>query len=162
MIQNIIMKIYLINSSISRFINCLYCWIYISYTSHKNWKSYSGTRLALCFILRLKITVYLLSCFHSVYHSVSIVVTRCHFLLFVVTRCHSLSFIVTLCTTRFQSLSFIVSLVVIRCHSMYHSSFYIQPLPVITRRKKHLSKQVVLITYTLEKMSYAVASFQTE
>ena len=120
MIQNIIMKIYLINSSISRFINCLYCWIYISYTSHKNWKSYSGTRLALCFILRLKITVYLLSCFHSVYHSVSIVVTRCHFLLFVVTRCHSLSFIVTLCTTRFQSLSFIVSLVVIRCHSMYH------------------------------------------
>ena len=120
MIQNIIMKIYLINSSISRFINCLYCWIYISYTSHKNWKSYSGTRLALCFILRLKITVYLLSCFHSVYHSVSIVVTRCHFLLFVVTRCHSLSFIVTLCTTCFQSLSFIVSLVVIRCHSMYH------------------------------------------
>ena len=120
MIQNIIMKIYLINSSISRFINCLYCWIYISYTSHKNWKSYSGTRLALCFILRLKITVYLLSCFHSVYHSVSIVVTRCPFLLFVVTRCHSLSFIVTLCTTRFQSLSFIVSLVVIRCHSMYH------------------------------------------
>ena len=99
-------------------------------------------------------------------HSLSLLVIRCHSLSFVVIHCHSLydsfSIVVIHCITRCHSLSLDVPLVVILCHSMYHLSFYKQPLPVITRRKKHLSKQVLLITYTLEKMPYAVASFQTK
>ena len=68
--------------------------------------------------------------YHSLYHSLSFVVTRCHSLSFIVTRYHSLSLVVTRCTTRFHwlslivtgchSLPFVVPLVVIRCHSMYH------------------------------------------
>ena len=64
-----------------------HCWIYCSFT------------LRNCFILKPKIT---LICFHSLHHSLSLVVPL----------------IVTRCTTRCQSLSFAVPLVVIRCHSL--------------------------------------------
>ena len=65
---------------------------------------------------------------HSLYHSLSFLVTLCHTLSFVVTRCttrcYSLSLDVTLChwlslvAIRCHSLSLVVPLAVIRCHSL--------------------------------------------
>ena len=79
-----------------------------------------------CYSLSLVVIRY-----HLLYHSLSFVDTRCHFLSlvlpFVVTRhslYHSLSFVVTRRTTRCPS-SFIVPLVVICCHSLYHSLSFI-------------------------------------
>ena len=92
------------------------CWIHRSFTLHK------------LFILKPKIT---LICFHSLYHSLSLVVPLVvicsHSLSLVIIHCHSFSFVVTRCTTRCHSLPFAVPLVVIRCHSFslvvtrYHS-----------------------------------------
>ena len=64
--------------------------------------------------------------FHSLYHTLSYVVARCHslsfiaplFVLLVVTRCHFLyhsPFVVTRCTTRCHSLYHSLSLIVTRC-----------------------------------------------
>ena len=83
------------------------CWIHRSFTLHK------------LFILKPKIT---LICFHSLYHSLSLVVPLVvicsHSLSLVIIHCHSFSFVVTRCTTRCHSLPFAVPLVVIRCHSL--------------------------------------------
>ena len=97
-------------SSISRFINYLYCWMCSSYILHKkfnklvqepDWPFVSSWNLKSLSIL------FFLICFHSFYHSLSFPVTHCHFyhlLSFVVTRCHPLLFVVTRCTTRCHSL----------------------------------------------------------
>ena len=110
-------------SSISQFLNNLYSWTYCSYTLH------------ILFHSEIKITLFYLHLFsfihfHSLYHSFSFVVIRCHLLSFVVIRCHSLSFVVTCCHSLYQLFSLIVIryttryhsllLVVIRCHSFYH------------------------------------------
>ena len=128
--------------------------IVVIYCMKIEW-NYSGTRLAFCFILNLKVTLlYLLSFVfihfitrsHLVslivifYYSLSFVVARCHSF---VTRCHPLSFIVTRCPTRchslYYSLSFVLPLIVIcyhsllfvvtrytsRCHSLYCSSVFL-------------------------------------
>ena len=59
-----------------------------------------------------------LICFHSLYHSLSFVFSRCHSLLVFFIGCHSL----------YHSLSLVVLIVVTRCHSLYHSmSFVVNP-----------------------------------
>ena len=59
-----------------------------------------------------------LICFHSLYHSLSFVFSRCHSLLVFFIGCHSL----------YHSLSLVVLIVVTRCHSLYHSmSFVVTP-----------------------------------
>ena len=63
---------------------------------------------------------------HSLYHSLSLVVTCCHLLSFVVTRCtirchslyHSLSLVVPSVVIRCHSLSLVVTRCTIRCHSL--------------------------------------------
>ena len=118
-------------SSISRFINYLYCWIYNSYILHKNWTRFFRNQIGLLFHFEIKICSYsfsfvvtlpVISC-----HSLSLAITRCSSLSFVVIRYrpiyHSLSFVVTRCTTDCRSLS----LVVIRCTtglSFYKRSFW--------------------------------------
>ena len=44
--------------------------------------------------------------------------------------------------------------------SEYSINFYKKCLPVIIWNEKHLSKQFASITYTLEKMFFAVATFE--
>ena len=84
--------------------------IYNSHILHKS----SGTRLAFCFIFKLKITVFTLLSFvlspchlYPCCHSLSLVFIRCS------TSCHllyhSLSFVVTLCTSRCHSFSVILT-----------------------------------------------------
>ena len=89
-------------------------------------------QIGLLFFLKHKITFKLLTLIriHSFYHSLSVTVTHCHFLLLVVicchllavplvvTHCHSLSFVVPLDVIRCHSLSFVVLLVVIPCQSL--------------------------------------------
>ena len=55
---------------------------------------------------------------HSLYHSLSFVLTRCHSLSFIVTHSHSLSLVVLLVVTRCHSLYHSLSFVVIRSHSL--------------------------------------------
>ena len=98
-------------SSISQFLNNLYSWTYCSYTLH------------ILFHSEIKITLFYLHLFsfihfHSLYHSFSFVVIRCHLLSFAVTLCHSLSPVATRCTSYFHSLSFVIPLVIIRCYSL--------------------------------------------
>ena len=106
-------------SSISRFINFLYCWIHTvhsSYILHKklnkilqkpDWSFLSFWNLKLLYF----------TCRHSYSFVVPLPVICCDSLSFVVTRCHSLS----LGITRFYSLSLVVALVVIRCTTRCHS-----------------------------------------
>ena len=109
-------------SSISRFFNYLYCWIYsASYISHKklnqilqepDWSSVS--------IWNLKSLLFVFIRF----------ITRCHLLSLIVIFCHSLSFAITLG----HSFSFVAT----RCHSFYHSLSLVAPF-VVTRCTAHLS-----------------------
>ena len=69
-----------------------------------------------------------LICFHSLYHSLSFVFSRCHSLLVFVIGCHSL----------YHSLSPVVLIVVTRCHWLYHSMSFVVPL-VVTRCTTRLS-----------------------
>ena len=104
-------------------------------------------RLAFCFNLKLKITLfYLLSLvfirFITRCNSLSLIVIFCYSLSFVATRCHSLLFVVTRCHSLNHSLSFVIpsvvihytirwhslSLVVIRCCSLYHSLSFVVTL----------------------------------
>ena len=121
-------------SSISQFINYLYCSIYSSYILHKNlnkfiqepdWPFVSCLNLeSLCF-----------ACSHSLSFVAPLAVIRCPSLSFVAIRCHLLSLVVNHCTTRchsfsfvvtcFRSFSLVVALVVSRCHSMYYSSVFL-------------------------------------
>ena len=95
-------------SSISQFLNNLYCWIYFSCIL--NILFHSETKVTLSYLLSLAFTR-----FHLLYHWLWFVVTRCHSLSFVV------PFVVTCCHLLYHSLSFFVT----RCHSMYtRLSFY--------------------------------------
>ena len=118
-------------SSISRFINYLYCWIYSSYILHKklnkilqepnwlfasflNWKSfYSTCPHSFLFVVPLRV----IRC-----HLLSFFAARCHSQLLVITGCYSLpivvSFVVIRFTTRCHSLPLTISLAVTRCHSL--------------------------------------------
>ena len=118
-------------SSISQFINDLYCWIYSSYILHKksskilqepDWPFVSLWNLkSLCFICSHSfsfvvplpaIRCHSLSLVINCCHSLLLVVTPCHsFFTRFITLCHSLSFVVTRCTTLCYSLSLNVPLV---------------------------------------------------
>ena len=116
----------------------------------ENWIKLFRNQIGLLFLLKHKITLfYLLSfvfiCFITCCHSLSLIVIFCY-------RCHSLSFAVSCCTTRCHrwitrchslchSMSLVpliamrrttcchsLSLVVIRCHSIYHSSVFLQTI----------------------------------
>ena len=108
------------------------------------------SRLAFCFFWNIK------SLYFTYYHShsfvLSLAVVFCHSLSFFVISCHSLSFAVSCCTTRCHrwitrchslchSMSLVpliamrrttcchsLTLVVIRCHSIYHSSVFLQTI----------------------------------
>ena len=91
-------------SSIFRFIGNLYWWIYYSYTLIKIELKPSRIRLAICFILKHKITFFYLLLFvfiRWITRLLSLVVIRCHLL------------------------SLVVPLVVTRCHSMHHSLVFL-------------------------------------
>ena len=102
---------------------------------------------------------------HSLYHSLSFVVTRCHSLSLVVTRCHSLPLVVlrchslslvvplvvTCCTICCHSLSFIVPLVVIRCHSMYQSFVFLQTIFLLSSLIINRSTSVCNWIFPVEK-----------
>ena len=137
-------------SSMSWFINYLYCWIVSSCILHKklnkilqepDWPFVSFWSLkslyfisshSLSFVLPLPV----IGC-----HSLSLVITRCHSLSLDLSfvRCHLLPCVVTRCTTRchllYHSLLFVViqstthcnslSLVVTRCHSIYRLSVFL-------------------------------------
>ena len=142
-------------SSISRFINYIYCWIYciknrIKFFQEPNWPFVSFWNLkSLYFIcshsFSFIVPLPVIRC-----HSFSLVSTRCHLLLLFVTRCHSLSLYLSLVTVRCHSLSFVVTrcttrcdttcyllsarchsfslfvpLVLTGCHSMYLSSVFL-------------------------------------
>ena len=108
-------------SSISRFINYLYCWIYSIYTVHEklnktiqelDWPFISFWNLkAFYFSLSLSLSLSLI-CFLSLYYSLSFAVTHCDFFSLVGIRCNSLSLVVIPC--------YWLSLVVIRFRSLYH------------------------------------------
>ena len=115
-------------SSISRFINYLYCWMCSSYILHKkfnklvqepDWPFVSSWNLKSLSIL------FSLICFYSFYHSLSFPVTHCDSLSLVVVRCHALSLAAIRCHWLYHSLSFAVyhslSFAVIRCHSLYQT-----------------------------------------
>ena len=77
----------------------------------------------------LSLMPFVVKCCNSLYHLLSLFVTRCTILCnslsLVVIRCNSPSFVVTRC----HSLSLVLPLAVIRCHSMYHLSvFFINDL----------------------------------
>ena len=80
--------------------------------------------MAFCFILKLKITLFL--------PLLSFAVTHCHLLSLVVIRCHSiyhfLSFAVTRFVTLCRYLSLVVPLVVIRCTTRSHSLSLVVPI----------------------------------
>ena len=85
----------------------------------KNWIKLLGTKLAFCFILEYKITLfYLLSSVFNFFiarcHSLSLIVIFCYSLSLVVIPCHPFLFVVTRCTTR--------------CHSLYHPLTPVVPL----------------------------------
>ena len=112
-------------SSISWFINYLYCWIYGSYILQI--KLNKILQEPDCFLLKLKITLFYFLFFifsrcTTHYHSLSLlrlVVIQCHLLSLVVIRCttcchslyQSLLFVVTRCSTRYHLLSLVVSFV---------------------------------------------------
>ena len=96
------------------------------------------------------------------YHSLSLVVIRCHLLPLIVpldvicctTRCHSLSFLVTRCTTCSQSLSLDVSLVCLfindrpifnfhHQYSVYHNWWYSREKPQKRLTKRILKNQIL-------------------
>ena len=138
-------------SSMSWFINYLYCWIVSSCILHKklnkilqepDWPFVSFWSLkslyfisshSLSFVLPLPV----IGC-----HSLSLVITRCHSLSLVVIRCHSIyhSFVVTCC----HALSLVVPLVVIYCTTRCYSLSF--NLPLIAIRYHSLS--LVVTRYT--------------
>ena len=126
-IQNIILKIYVINFPIFKLSILLNI---SSYVCIKNWIKFFSNQIGLCFILELKINlVYLLSfafirCTTSC-HSLSLLVICFYLLSFVVTRCHWLPLVVPLVVIRCHSLCHSMSFVVTRCHSMYHSFVFL-------------------------------------
>ena len=107
--------------------------------------------IGLLFLLKHKITLFYLLSFAFIRsisrcHSLSLIVIFCYSLPFVVTCCtthchslyYSLSFVVLLDVILCQSMPFVVpfilirlSLVVIRCHSMYHSSVFLQTIIIL-------------------------------
>ena len=111
-------------SSISQFVNYLYCWIYMNLYE----KNYSRTRLAFGSFWNLKSLCF--NCSHLFSFAVSLAVISFHSLYFVVTRCHSLSLIVIHCdwlslvvihcTTRCHSLSLVATRCTTCCHLLYH------------------------------------------
>ena len=111
-------------SSISRFINYLYCSILVVIYCTKKWIKFFRNQIGLCFIFKLKITpFYLLLVFIFFYQSLWFIVTHYHFLLL----SHSLSLVVISCHSLYHSLWLVVPLVGIRplvvilFHSLYHS-----------------------------------------
>ena len=124
-------------SSISRFPNYLYCWIYSSYILHKKLnKILQKPPFVPFWNLKSLIIFYLLSfafiCCATHCYSLSLFVISYHSLSCVVTRSHSLPFVVTYCIICCHSLSFdvplVVPFVVTYCHSMYHSSVFLQAI----------------------------------
>ena len=117
-------------SSVSQFINILYCWIYCNYTLHKKLNK-SLQEPEWPFVSFWNIKSLFITCSHLfsfLNHLLSLAVILCHSLPFVVTRCHSLSFVVTSCHFLYHLSLFIVPLAVIRFHSMYHSSVFFQTI----------------------------------
>ena len=98
---------------ISRFLNCLYCWIYSSYILHKNWMKFFRNQIGLLFHFET-----ILIRFHSFYDSLSFAVTHFHFL----------SLVVILCDMLYYSLSLIVPIVVIYCTTPCHLLSFDVPL----------------------------------
>ena len=106
-------------SSISKFINNLYCWIYGCHTLHEIWIKTFRNNIGLLLYFEIENrSVFTWSLLFSFVEP--LVVICCHSLLFVVTRCHSM----------YYSLSFVVSLIVICCHSLYNSLSLVIPLVV--------------------------------
>ena len=127
-------------STISRFINYIYCWVYSSYILHKklnkilqepdwsfvqfwNLKSlYFTYSHSFSFFLWLAvIRCHSLSFFVTCSHSLSLVAIRYHSLSVAVIGCHSLSFVVIRCTTCCDSLYHSLSLFFVRCTTRCHS-----------------------------------------
>ena len=106
-------------SSISRFINSMYCWIYFSYTLHtkmnKNLQEPDWPFVSLWNLKSLFFTCFhsFITRCHSLYHLLSFVATSSHFL--------SLLPLAFICCHSCHSLPLIVPLVVIHCHSLHHS-----------------------------------------
>ena len=114
-------------SSISRFINYLYCSILVVIYCTKKWIKFFRNQIGLCFIFKLKITPFYLLLvfifFYHIFYSLSRIIIFCYSVI----RCHSLLLVATRCTTRCHSLWLVVPLVGIRplvvilFHSLYHS-----------------------------------------
>ena len=118
-------------SSISRFINYLYCSILVVIYCTKKWIKFFRSQIGLCFIFKLKVTPsYLLLVFIFFYQSLWFIVTHYHFLLL----SHSLSLVVISCHSLYHSLSLVVIDCNTRCHSATrcHSLSFVVPL-VFTR-----------------------------
>ena len=90
-------------SSILWSVLCRFHWLY--HCCH------SLSLIAIC-CHSLLLVLLVLTLYHLLHHSLSLVVIRC------CSSYHSLSFVVTRFTTRCHSLSLVVPLVVIRCHSL--------------------------------------------
>ena len=91
--------------------------------------------IAICCHLLSLIVSLVVTPYHSLYHSLSLVVILCHSLSLVVTRCYSLSLVVIRCYSLYHSLS----VVFIRCHSLYYS------LSLVVIRCPSLSLDVPLV-----------------
>ena len=141
-------------SSMSWFINYLYCWIVSSCILHKklnkilqepDWPFVSFWSLkSLYFIsshsFSFVVPLPVIGC-----HSLSLLITRCHSLSLDLSfvRCHLLSCVVTRCTTRCHLLYHSLLFVVTRCHSLSFS------VPLIVIRYHSLSLVVTRCTACL-------------
>ena len=108
-------------SSISRFLNCLYCWIYNSYIyCIKTWIKFFRYQIGLLVHFETQNHTILLALICFIRYT-----SRCHSFLLIVICCLSVSFVFTRCTTLCHSLYHWLSVVVTpyttRFHSMYHS-----------------------------------------
>ena len=130
-------------SSISLFINYLYCSIYkVIIYCRKRWIKFFRNELGFFFHFEILNHSHYFTCSHLFsfavtvvfipYHSLSFVITLSDSLLLVVTRGHSLSLVASLrcCSLLFvgiccHSLHHSLSIIVTRWHSMYQSSVFL-------------------------------------
>ena len=137
-------------SSISQFINNLYCWIYCSYTLHILF--HSESKITLFYLLSFDFILFQLL-YHSLWFVMTRFITRCHLLPLVVTRCRSFSLAIICCHLLYDAWLLVAircttgwhsfSLIVIRCLSLYHSLSIV--ITQCTTRLSFCTQSIILL-----------------